>query len=220
MPGKGKTDGWRAFIDRSPIYDTTLIAAETHRAFEDLHKELYEEYSPIDITEEHLVQRLAFLFLERGRLYRYLQFQMEDRQNVLKRQFPAAQAIKRMKSQALKARQAQDLKAVKEHLDEADGITTEKPKQISRAKYRNPDEFFDYTAALPDRPSNGRELFSKLVEEFPIVERHKQLEQIDVTIDRTIKRLMQLKTMKQMFRQLEPKVIASSSQNKTSSDRD
>ena len=44
----------------------------------------------------------------------------------------------------------------------------------------------------------------------------KQLEQIDVAIDRTIKRLMQLKTMKQMFRQLEPKVI-STSQNKMSS---
>jgi hypothetical protein len=217
MPRKGKTDGWRAFVDRSPIYDTTLIAAETHRAFENLHKELYEEYSPVGITEEHLVQRLAFLYLERGRLYRYLQFQMEDRQYELKRQFPAAQSTKRMKSQALEARQAQDLKVVKEYLDEAEGISIEKPKQIPPQKYRNPAELFDHIAALPDKPSNGRELLSKLIEEFPIVERHKQLEQIDATTDRTIKRLMQLKTMKQMFRQLEPRVIASSSPNKKSS---
>ena len=84
MPGKGKTNGRRAFTDRSPIYDTTLIAAETHRAFEKLHEELYLEYSPVGITEEHLVQRLAFLFLERDRLFRYLQFQIEDRQNELK----------------------------------------------------------------------------------------------------------------------------------------
>jgi hypothetical protein len=48
-----------------------------------------------------------------------------------------------------------------------------------------------------------------LVEEFPITDRLKQLEQIDVVIDRTIKRLMQFKTMKQMFRQLEPKEVES-----------
>jgi hypothetical protein len=216
MPGKGKTNGRRAFTDRSPIYDTTLVAAETHRAFEKLHEELYEEYSPVGITEEHLVQRLAFLFLERDRLFRYLQFQMEDRQNELKRQFPAAQATKRFKSQAHEAQQAKFLKEAQQYLDEVEGITTGKPKQIPPEKYRSPDELFDKIAALPDRPSNGRELFSKLVEEFSILERHEQFERIDVTIDRTIKRLMQLKTMKQMHRQLEPKVIAPS-QNKKSS---
>jgi hypothetical protein len=206
MPGKGETNGRRAFTDRSPIYDTTLIAAETHRAFEKLHEELYEEYSPVGITEEHLVQRLAFLFLERDRLFRYLQFQIEDRQNELKGQFPAAQATKQFKSKAHEAQQAKFLKEAQEYLDEAEGITT------------GNDELFDKIAALPDRPSNGRELFSKLVEEFSILERHEQFEKIDVTIDRTIKRLMQLKTMKQMHWQLEPKVIASSSQNKKNSD--
>ena len=97
MSEKHRTEGKPAFVDRAPIYDTTLIAAETHQSFEDLHEQLYEEYSPVGITEEHLVQRLAFLFWERDRLYRYLQFQMEDRQYELKREFPAAQAIKRMK---------------------------------------------------------------------------------------------------------------------------
>ena len=108
------------------------------------------------------------------------------------------------------------MKEAQEYLDEAEGISIGKPKQIPPEKYRNPDELFDKIAALPDRPSHGRELFSKLVEEFSILERHEQFEKIDVTIDRTIKRLMQLKTMKQMHRQLEPKVIAPS-QNKKSS---
>jgi hypothetical protein len=62
---------------------------------------------------------------------------------------------------------------------------------------------------------HGHEIFFELVEEFPSIERLKQLEQIDVAIDRTIKRLRQLKTMKQTFRQLEPKVI-STSKNKNS----
>jgi hypothetical protein len=34
-----------------------------------------------------------------------------------------------------------------------------------------------------------------------------RIERLDAMIDRTIKRLMQLKTMKQMYRQLEPKLI-------------
>jgi hypothetical protein len=201
MSEKYKTKGKRGFVDRAPIYDTTLIAAETHQSFERLHEELYEEYSPVGITEEHLVQRLAFLFLERSRLYRYLQFKMEDRQQELQRQFPAAQSIKRMKSKVRKAHQAALLSEAEEYLDEAEGITTQKTKKVFPANHLDSGGFLEH---LPDRPTNGRELFSKLVEEFPIVERLKQLEQIDVAIDRTIKRLMQLKTMKQMYRQLEP----------------
>ena len=50
-------------------------------------------------------------------------------------------------------------------------------------------------------------LLLKLHEEFPVLERVDKLDRIDVLIDRTIKRLMQLKTMKQMYRQLEPKMI-------------
>ena len=138
MPRKGKTDGWRAFVDRSPIYDTTLIAAETHRAFENLHKELYEEYSPVGITEEHLVQRLAFLYLERGRLYRYLQFQIEDRQNELKGQFPAAQATKRFKSQAHEAQQAKFLKEAQEY----------STRQRASAS-RNPSKFLPRSTVIP-----------------------------------------------------------------------
>ena len=49
-----------------------------------------------------------------------------------------------------------------------------------------------------------------MVQAFPIDEEFSAVEQMDATIDRTLKRFMQLKTMKQMFRQLEPKVIESS----------
>jgi hypothetical protein len=35
-----------------------------------------------------------------------------------------------------------------------------------------------------------------------------RIERLDAMIDRTIKRLMQLKSMKQMYRRLEPKLIS------------
>ena len=51
------------------------------------------------------------------------------------------------------------------------------------------------------------QLLLALHDESQVLDRVQKLEQFDVKIDRSIKRLMQAKTMKQMYRQLEPKVI-------------
>jgi hypothetical protein len=216
MPRKGKSSGWEKFRDRAAIYETTMIPAETHRTFEDLHRELYEEFSPVGITEERLVQRLAILNLERDRLYRYTQLKMEIRQAEINRQVPHAKFIKGVKSRAVEFQTAKIIKEIEK-------LNSEKSKQSPPEKLGDPErrtnDFLEEMASLPFGPVDGRDIFFKLLEEFPIIERLKQLEQIDVAIDRTIKRLMQLKTMKQMFRQLEPKVI-STSQNKKSSARD
>jgi hypothetical protein len=218
MPGKDKTSGWRAFRDRAPIHETTMIPAENPRAFEDLHRELYEEFSPVGITEERLVQRLAVLNLERDRLYRYTQFKMEIRQAEINRRVPNAKLLKAIKSRAVEFQTAKFEKEI-EKLNSED-VAAEKSKQSPPEKLsdseRRKNDVLEHVASLPDvGPVDSRDIFIKLVEEFPIIERVKELEQIDVAIDRTIKRLMQLKTMKQMFRQLEPKVI-STSQNKKS----
>jgi hypothetical protein len=49
-----------------------------------------------------------------------------------------------------------------------------------------------------------------MVDEFPIIDRVEQFEKIDVMIDRTIKRFINVKTMKQMYRQAEPRLISRS----------
>ena len=206
MPGKGKASGWEAFRDRAEIVETTMIPGETHRAFEALHRELYDEFLPVGTMEERLIQRLAVLNWERDRLYRSIQFKMEMRQGELNRQVPHAQTIAKLKSRAQNARISREVEAfLSEHEDAAT------QKQSPPEKYRDPkmadSDFIERLASLEIGPINGRDIFFKLIEEFPIIERIKQLEQIDVAIDRTIKRFMQAKTMKQMYRQLEPKVI-------------
>ena len=206
MPGKGKASGWEAFRDRARIVETTMIPGETHRAFEALHRELYHEFLPVGTMEERLIQRLAVLNWERDRLYRSIQFKMEMRQGELNRQVPHAQTIAKLKSRAQNARISREVEAfLSEHEDAAT------QKQSPPEKYRDPkmadSDFIERLASLEIGPINGRDIFFKLIEEFPIIERIKQLEQIDVAIDRTIKRFMQAKTMKQMYRQLEPKVI-------------
>jgi hypothetical protein len=207
MPGqrrKAKVGGVRGFVERAGIHDVTLIPAETHDAFEELHEELYEEFTPVGITEERLVQRLAILYLERGRLHRYVQFKMEDRQIELAREVPINRVYKNLKTAAITTQVAK-LAGEFEALTEGSGRQAE----IIPPNFRDPKEFLEEVADLPDGPSSGRDLFLKLVEEFPITDRLKQLEQVDVVIDRTIKRLMQFQTMKQMFRQLEPKQVES-----------
>ena len=214
MPGKGKTSGWEAFRDRAEIFETTMIAAEKHQEFETLLRELYEEFFPDGKTEEDLVNRLAVLHWERRRLYRSEQVKMEIRQAELNRQLPYAQ------SHAIDFKRA---KLVKEFLSGADDAphevddTIEKEPILEKDRDRNTsgNDFLEEMASLPEvGPANGRDIFLKLVEEFPIIERLKQLEQIDVVIDRTIKRLMQVKTMKQIFRHAEPKVISASQEKK------
>ena len=66
----------------------------------------------------------------------------------------------------------------------------------------------------PTKRFEDQEEFLKMVAEFPIIEQLDIYERFDVISDRMIKRLMQLKTMKQMFRHLEPKVIGSSDDKK------
>jgi hypothetical protein len=144
------------------------------------------------------------LYLERDRLHRYVQFKMEDRRTELAREVPVNQVYQNMKSAAT---QAQVVKLAKEVEESVEGSGRE--LEIIPPRYRDPQALFEQIADLPDGPSSGRDLFLKLVEEFPITDRLKQLEQIDVVIDRTIKRFMQFKTMKQMLRQLEPKEIES-----------
>ena len=207
MPGKGKASGWEAFRDRAGIVETTMIPGETHRAFEALHRELYDEFLPVGTMEERLIQRLAVLNWERDRLYRSVQFKMEMRQGELYRQVPRAKTAAMIKSRAQNARISREVEAfLSEHEDAAT------QKQSPPEKYRDPkmadSDFIERLASLEIGPINGRDIFFKLIEEFPIIERIKQLEQIDVAIDRTIKRFMQAKTMKQMYRQLEPKVIS------------
>jgi hypothetical protein len=223
MPGKGKTSGWEAFRDRAEIYETTMIAAEKHEAFETLLRELYEEFFPNGTTEEDLIHRLAVLRWERDRLYRYEQSKMEMRQAELNRQLPYAQYIAKIRSHALEFKTAKLAKEFKAFVSGADDTPHEVDDAIEKEpvieKDRDPktsgNDFLEEMASLPEvGPANGREIFLKLVEEFPITERLKQLEQIDVVIDRTIKRLMQVKTMKQIFRHAEPKVISASQEKK------
>ena len=102
MPSKGKASDWKSLRDRSSIYDmVTFVTEQSDRTFEDILRGLYEEYSPVGITEEGHIRRLAVLFWERDELCRYFRFKMEIRQAELNSQLPYAQSIAWLKSRAI-----------------------------------------------------------------------------------------------------------------------
>jgi hypothetical protein len=216
MPSKNS--GSKSFMDRSSIYDmVTIVSEQSYRAFEDILTELYEEHSPVGITEEEHIRRLAVLFWERDELCRFFRFRMEIRQAELNSQLPYAQSIARVKSRAIELNKAKNVEEGKKFFSELDAAAQEGNDATLKAieKYRNPkmsgNSVVEQIASLPDvGPANGRDIFLKMAEEFPVIERLEQFEKIDVMIDRTIKRFMMTKTMKQLYRQAEPKVISRS----------
>jgi hypothetical protein len=217
MPSKNS--GSKSFMDRSSIYDmVTIVTKQSYRAFEDILRELYEEYSPVGITEEEHIRRLAVLFWERDELCRYFRFKMEIRQAELNSQLPYAQSIAGVKSRAIELKKGKNVEEGKKFFSELDAAAQEGDDAALKEtieKYRDPktlgNSVVELLSWLPDvGPANGRDIFLKMAEEFPIIQRLEQFEKIDVMIDRTIKRFMMTKTMKQMYRQAEPRVISRS----------
>ena len=192
----------------TPIQDVAMMPAESYEMLEEIRSKLREEYFPSGVSEEQLVNRLAVLFSERQRLDQYHAFKVEMRHAELRRRVPQAQVLQKTKSRARAIEETNDSREVEWFLSMREGTTEGKlPPRIG--EFADGEISHDDILKIPDEPVHGREIFIKLAEEFPILERIKQREQLDVVIDRTIKRLMQLKTMKQMCRQLEPKVISS-----------
>jgi hypothetical protein len=166
MPSKGTANDWKSFRDRSSIYDmVTFITEQSERTFEDILRGLYEEYSPVGITEEELIRRLATLFWEREELCRFFRFKMEIRLAELNSQLPYAQFIARVKSRAIEFKKAKNIEEGKKFFSELDAAGQEGDDAALKwiEEYRSPEmsgnSVFEQIVSLPDvGPANGRDL--------------------------------------------------------------
>jgi hypothetical protein len=212
MPDKERiSGGWVAFKNRAEIYEISLLPGETYEQFEALLKDHYEEFLPDGTTEEHKVRHLATLRWERDRLDRSLQLSMLRRQFELTTTYQLIQGVRKLRVRASEFEKAKSVEDVERLLSKLDSAIA----NVIREKYPldncEPERWGSVIAEglprLPDIQFDRGELILKLHEDFPVLDRVQKLDRIDVLIDRTIKSLMQLKTMKQMHRQLEPKMI-------------
>jgi hypothetical protein len=220
MLRKVEKSGWEAFRDRANIYEILLLPGENLEDFEDLLKRHYEEYRPDGTTEEFLTLDIAKWRWERDRFERSQELAIFRRQYEFRSVNQLLQGIRKLRRLAPEfqaAKSAEDVEKVLSKVDElvATFVRIKWPLESSGQSENWGSVIAEGLATLPNVIGVDRaQQMLMLQEQFPALERLHKLEQFDAKIDRTIKRLMQVKTMKQMHRQLEPKVI-SISQDKT-----
>jgi len=214
MLRKVEMSGWEAFRDRANIYEITLLPGEDLQVFEELLKRHFEEFRPDGTTEEFHTQEIAKLRWERDRYERSQQLSMFRRQWEFANINQFLQGIRKLRRLAPEfqaAKSAEDVEKVLSKVDElvATFVHIKWPLESSGQSENWGSVIAEGLATLPNVIGVDRaQQMLMLQEQFPALERLHKLEQFDAKIDRTIKRLMQVKTMKQMHRQLEPKVIS------------
>lgn len=211
-----KTSDWEAFLDNAHVEDLTMIGYETHEDYEKLLRALYEEFTPHGIMEQTQVLKLAKMIWSRNRTDSYTQRKMSNQQSDISatnRISYLVQELKLLEPNFLKAKTVKEVEELLDKLEDPLG------KQLIVARWPlekcNPASSWGSVIAqglsttVPEKRLEGDEEFFKMVDGCPIDEDFSTLERMEASMDRTLKRLMQLKTMKQMHRQLEPKLIVS-----------
>jgi hypothetical protein len=205
---------WEEFLDSANIEDQTILWGESYERYEDNLRKLYEEFTPHGIMEENQINRLAKSIWTRDRIDRNVQFKMNAKQNELRANNLISHLVEKLKPLApsfLKAKTVKEVEDLLNKFEDPNGkILIQARWPLEKCKTPNAWGTViaeGLSALVPDKRFEDEEEFFKMVEVFPIDEEFGTLERMDAGIDRTLKRLMQLKTMKQMFRQLDPKQI-------------
>jgi hypothetical protein len=190
-----------------------MLWSESYEDYEALRAGLYEEWSPRGKTEEYEVNTLLGLLWRRRRLDRYEQFTMQKRLSAVRAANRRSLHFECLRLSAPNFSNAKTVEQVEEILSQLSPLYSSTIR--SWWPLREGEDPNTWGAKIasglsalkpPARHMEGDE-FIEVVDLDAIDQDSARIERLDAMIDRTIKRLMQLKTMKQMLGQLEPKLI-------------
>jgi len=193
-----------------------ILWGETAKDFEGLRAALHEEWSPEGPTEEYEVETLTGLMWRRQRLDFYEKLKIRNRVIEVRQNNERSRFLEGLKSLSARFSAADSPEGVNELLGQlspiqANAIRLNWPmtegeasagwgKQIASALSK---------LTIPKRHDEAGE-FLAVVDAGEMFDRNLfRIERIDAAIGKSVKRLFQLKTMKQMYRQLQPKTITS-----------
>jgi hypothetical protein len=193
-----------------------MLWSEKYEDYEALRVGLYEEWFPQGKTEEYEVNALLGLLWRRRRLERYEQISMQTKLADVRKANETSRHIENLRSFGPDFDQAKTVEEVEALLFPLAPLYSNTIR--SRWPLKEGDDPTKWGSKIASglsewKPSERHEEGHEFIEVFDLlVFDHclNWIERLDSMIDRTIKRLMQIKTMKQMFSQLEPKLINAS----------
>src|ERR1700730_7531485 len=201
-----------------------MLWSESYEDYESLRVGLNQEWTPNGSTEEYLVQTLLDLRWRRQRLDRYGRISVQKRLDEIRDDNQTSHHIENLGALAPEFNEADSVEKVETIL------ASMAPLYSDTIRLHWPFETGGDPAAWGPRigkglaswkPPTRHEGADEFVEIFDLDtfdDDLARIERLDAMIDRTIKRLMQIKTMKQMYRQLEPKLINPSATNNQSAE--
>jgi hypothetical protein len=191
-----------------------MLWGETYEDYKALRTRAYEEWSPEGLTEEFEVKALIELLWRRRRLECYEKISTQKR-------------LDRIRSDNERSLHVENLKAFASEFNAADTVENVNALLLQLSPlYRNTIQR-DWPLRDGDDPVNWGTKIATGLSSWKVPARHEgadeflealdpeemfdrslgRIERLDAMIDRTIKRLMQIKTMKQMYNQLKPKLV-------------
>jgi len=197
-----------------------MLWSERYEDYEALRAGLDLEFTPSGATEDYLVRTLQDLLWRRRRLECHEQIVIQQRLDRIREENEHSHHVDNLRSFAPefeKASSVEQVEAVLARLDPIYNITIR-----NRSPFKAGDDPQKWGLKIAEgllawRTTPRYEQADEFIKILDLDEFDKSLdriERLDANIDRTIKRLMQLKTMKQMHGQLEPKLIDVSAKKK------
>jgi hypothetical protein len=190
-----------------------MLWSERYEDYEALRSALYQEFTPSGSTEEHLVETLVDLRWRRRRLECYERIAIQQRLDKIRADNVQSYRGDNLRSFAPEFAEAASVEQVEAVL------TTLSPIYSHMIRNRWPFNAGDDPQKWGLKIAEGllawrsmprfeqADEFIKILDLDEFDTALDRIERLDAMIDRTIKRLMQLKTMKQMHGRLEPKLI-------------
>jgi hypothetical protein len=190
-----------------------MLWGENYKDLKALRARLYQEFAPSGSTEEYLVETLLNLRWRRQRLEFHEQIVIQQRLDKVRAKNEYSHHVDNLRSFAPKFSEATSVEQVEAVLASLNPLYRNTIRRDWPLKTGDDPQKWGLKIAeglLAWEPARRHEEADEFIEILDLEEFDMTLdriERLDTMIDRTIKRLMQLKTMKQMHRQLEPKLI-------------
>jgi hypothetical protein len=190
-----------------------MLWSERYKDYEALRDGLCQEFNPSGSTEEYLVRTLLDLRWRRRRLECHEQIVIQQRLEKIQAENEYSRHVDNLRSLAPQFAKAITVEQVEVALATLDPIYRNTIRD--RWPYNAGDDPQQWGLKIAEgllawAPAARHEQANEFIKTLDLDEFDRSLnriERLDVMIERTIKRLMQLKTMKQMYSRLEPKLI-------------